>query len=102
MPEIITSLPRYSDGEIDRAFMREITNGFNREKATEKDRVKQATKEASELKGTEHPVLGRPVATMPAREFFRLTQKYGHEEVHSKKFIQYYNKKFPELSPNKA
>jgi hypothetical protein len=39
---------------------------------------------------------------MPAREFFRLTQKYGHDEVHSKKFIQYYNKKFPELSPNKA
>ena len=102
MPEIITALPRYSDGEIDRAFMREIMNGFKREKATEKYRVKQAVKEANQLRGTEHPVLGRPVATMPAREFFRLTQKYGHDEVHSKKFIQYYNKKFPELSPNKA
>jgi hypothetical protein len=31
-----------------------------------------------------------------------LAQKYGHEEVHSKKFLQYYNKKYPELSPNKA
>ena len=102
MTQIITALPRYSDGEIDRAFMREIRNGFKREQATEKYRVEQAAKEAKQLKGTEHPVLGKPVATMPAREFFRLTQKYGHEEVHSKKFIQYYNKKFPELSPNKA
>jgi hypothetical protein len=102
MTQIITALPRYSDGEIDRAFMREIKNGFKREQATEKYRVAQAAREANHLRGTEHPTLGRPVATMPAREFFRLTQKYGHEEVHSKKFIQYYNKKFPELSPNKA
>jgi len=99
--EIITKLPRHSDGEIDRAFMREIQLGFKREKETEKARVQQAAKEAKQLRGKTHPVLGKPVATMPAREFFRLTQKYGHEEVHSKKFLQYYNKKFPELSPNK-
>jgi hypothetical protein len=37
---------------------------------------------------------------MPAREFFRLTSKYGHEEVHSKEFLKDYNKRFPELSPN--
>ena len=100
--EIITKLPRYSDGEIDRAFMKEILTGFEKEKATEKQRVKQAAKEANDLKGSSHPVLGKPVATMPAREFFRLTKKYGHKEVHSKKFIKYFNKKFPELSPNKA
>lgn len=102
MTEIITKLPRYSDGEIDRAFMREIQNGFKRERETEKDRVNQARKEAKELKGRTHPVLGKPVATIPAREFFRLTKKYGHETVHSKEFLKYYNKKFPELSPNKA
>ena len=100
--EIITALPRYSDGEIDRAFMREIQTGFKRERETEKARVKQAAKEAHQMKGTTHPVLGKPVATIPAREFFRLTQKYGHETVHSKEFLKYYNKKFPELSPNKA
>ena len=33
-------------------------------------------------------------------EFFRLTSKYGHEEVHSKEFLKDYNKRFPELSPN--
>jgi hypothetical protein len=46
MTQIITALPRYSDGEIDRAFMREIKNGFKREQATEKYRVAQAAREA--------------------------------------------------------
>jgi len=100
--EIITKLPRYSDGEINRAFMKEIQNGFQRERETEKARVNQSKKEAKELRGTRHPVLGKPVATIPAREFFRLTKKYGHETVHSKEFLKYYNKKFPELSPNKV
>ena len=100
--DIITKLPRYSDGEIDRAFMREIQRGFEIEKRTEKDRVAQARKEAKQEQGKTHPVLGKCVATMPAREFFRLTKKYGHKEIHSKKFLQYYNKKFTDLSPNKA
>jgi hypothetical protein len=100
MDIIIPNIKRYSDGEIDRAFMREIKNGFKLEKATEQKRYNQAVKEAAQLKGTVHPTLGRPIATMPAREFFRLTQKYGHKEVHSKGFIKYFNKKMPELSPN--
>ena len=101
MEIIVPKLKRYSDGEIDRAFMKEIKTGFNLEKQTEKKRVAQATKEAKELKGKTHPTLGKPVATIPVREFFRLTKKYGHETVHSKEFLKYYNKKFPELSPNK-
>jgi hypothetical protein len=39
---------------------------------------------------------------MPAREYFRLVKKYGHETVHSREFMSYFNKKMPELSPNKA
>ena len=73
--DIITKLPRYSDGEVDRAFMKEILNGFKLEAATESDRVNIARKEAREEKGKTHPVLGKCVATMPAREFFRLTKK---------------------------
>jgi hypothetical protein len=102
MDIIVPNLKRYSDGEIDRAFMREITNGFKLEKQTEKQRVAGAAKEAQALKGTTHPVLGKPVASIPPREYFRLIKKYGHETVHSKEFLKYYNKKFPELSPNKA
>ena len=102
MDVIIPKLKRYSDGEIDRACMREIKNGFRLERETEQKRVAAAAKEAKKLKGTVHPVLGKPVASIPPREYFRLVKKYGHETVHSKEFLKYYNKKFPELSPNKA
>ena len=102
MDIIIPNFKRYSDGEIDRAFMKEIRTGFKLERETEAKRTKQAAKEAKALRGTTHPVLGKPVASIPAREFFRLTQKYGHDTVHSKDFLKYYNKKFPELSPNQV
>jgi hypothetical protein len=101
MDIIVPNFKRYSDGEIDRAFMKEIKTGFKLERDTEHKRVNQARKEAKELRGKTHPTLGKPVATMPARDFFRLTKKYGHDQVHSKEFLKYYNKKFPELSPNK-
>jgi len=85
---------------VDRAFMKEIQNGFKLERETEKDRIAAVAKEANMFRGKTHPVLGKPVASMPARDFFRLTKKYGHKEVHSKEFIKYFNKKLPELSPN--
>jgi len=100
--EIITQLPRYSDGEINDAFMREIKLGFEIENRSEKEREMKAAKVAASQKGKVHPTLGRPVASIPARDFFRLVNKYGHEEVHSKKFVQHFNKTFPHLSPNKA
>ena len=100
--DIITNLPKsFTDGELDKAFMNEIKSGFKLEKETEHLRVAQARKEAAQLKGKKHPVLGKPVATMPAREFFRLTNKYGHKEVHSKEFLKYYQKQFSDFSPNK-
>ena len=100
--DIITNLPKsFTTGEIDQAFMNEIKSGFKLEKETEHLRVTQARKEAQKEKGKTHPVLGKCVATMPAREFFRLTNKYGHDQVHSKEFLKYYNKKFSDLSPNK-
>ena len=99
---ITPKLNTYSDEEIDRALIQEIQDGLHLELG-DRDRFahQQAAKEAHQLKGTIHPTLGRPVATMPAREFFRLVKKYGQETVHSKEFLKYYNKKFPELSPNK-
>jgi hypothetical protein len=71
------------------------------ERKNEQSRVDQAAKEATALKGTTHPTLGKPVATLPPREYFRLVQKYGQETVHSKEFLKYYQRKFPQLSPNK-
>jgi hypothetical protein len=53
--EIITKLPRYSDGEIDRAFMKEIQTGFKMEREQEKDRIKAVSQEAKQFRGKEHP-----------------------------------------------
>ena len=93
--------PTYSDAELDQAFMDEIKNGFQLEKQTEASRVDQARKEATQERGKVHPVLGRCVATIPHREYFRLIKKYGQDTVHSKEFLKYFQKNFSDLTPNK-
>ena len=90
-----------SDEEVNDALMQEIQASLHEEKHTEKDRYDQARKDASSNVGKEHPLLGRCVATMPPREYFRLIKKYGHAEVHSKEFLKYFQNKFSDLSPNK-
>jgi len=103
MTNIITNIPRsITDGEVDDAFMKEILTGFEIERRTEEQRVARARLEAKEHVGKTHPIFGKCVATIPAREYFRLTNIYGDEEVKSKEFLQYFNKKFKDLSPNKA
>ena len=99
---IIKTLPRYRDGEINDAFMKEIQTGFKMERAKEQDRINQAATEAKTNVGKTHPVLGKCVANIPARDYFRLVKNYGAETVTSKDFLKYWNKKLPELSPNKA
>ena len=99
---IITTLPRYSDGEINRALIKEIQTGFQLEKATQEKRTIEAEAQAQALKN--HKTIngfGKAIGVIPEREFFRLTKKYGHAEVHSKDFLRYFQKKFPSLSPNK-
>jgi|TARA_B110000908_G_C10173236_1_gene411964 hypothetical protein len=98
---ITNNAPTYSDAELDQAFMDEIKNGFQLEKQTEASRVDQARKEATQERGKVHPVLGRCVATIPHREYFRLIKKYGQDTVHSKEFLQYFQKNFSDLTPNK-
>jgi len=98
---IIPNFKKYSDGEIDRALMQEIKNGFALERKTEAQRVKAIAADVSKMKGSTHPSLGKPVASMPAREFFRLTSKYGHDEVHSNEFLKDYNKRFSHMCANK-
>ena len=90
-----------SDEEVNNALMQEIQASLHEEKHTEKDRYDQARKDANSNVGKEHPLLGRCVATMPPREYFRLIKKYGHAEVHSKEFLKYFQNKFSDLSPNK-
>lgn len=98
--QIITSLPRYSDGEINRALIKEIRTGFQFERANEEHRERRARLEARQIAHQRNTPFGRPVATIPARDYFRLIHKYGTEEVHSREFLTDFQKRFKELSPN--
>ena len=72
------------------------------EQVDEKKRVDIARKEAQTNVGKTHPTLGKCIATIPARDYFRFVQQYGTEHVHSKEFLKYFNKAYPDLSPNKV
>ena len=98
---IVTSLPRRSDGEIHDAFMKEIINGFKLERERERERERLAHKEAKSFHGKSSKALGKCVASIPTRDWFRLQNKYGRHEIHSDEFLKYFQKKHPELSPNK-
>ncbi len=97
-PSIITSIPRYSDGEVDREFMKELENGFEIETEDKRDNAKcKPVKKLMSYAVKTHPVLGKPVGNKcQLASFFRFNKKsIGHEQVHSKEFLQYYNKKLP-------
>jgi hypothetical protein len=95
---LITDVPKYSDGELDAAFMREIQTGFQLERQLEKARIQEAAQEARTFDyGREIKGLGRKVAEVPARDFFRLQAKYGVDEVRSKAFVYDMVKRMPEL-----
>jgi hypothetical protein len=89
--------------------MQEITPELNKyidkylinESETEQARIDKAREEAHSNVGKTHPVFGKCIATIPAREYFRLVQKYGTEEVHSPEFLKFFQKEMPDLSPNK-
>ena len=51
--EIITSIPRYSDGEVNRALMREITTGIALKEAWENEREKICAQEVQNIKDTQ-------------------------------------------------
>lgn len=99
--EILSKPHEISQQAIDAAFVDEVNRNFEEERATEHLRRDIARKEASAERGKTHPVLGKCVATIPARDYFRMIKKYGADHVHSKEFIQYYSRVYSDLSANK-
>jgi hypothetical protein len=100
--QLITNFPKYHDGKIHDALMRELKTGLQLKKEMERAKEIEAAQQAKELVNQrEVPGLGRCVGVIPEWEFFRMQQKYGAKEVHSKEFMKYFQKKFPHLSPNK-
>ena len=99
--QIVNKPQGLSDEDIDAALRAEVKASLDHEVATEKDRYDLARRDATANIGKTHPLLGKCVATMPPREYFRLIKKYGHAEVHSVNFLKYFQRKFSDLSPNK-
>lgn len=101
--EIITSLPRYSDGEINRALIREITTGIQLKQSLETEREKICAQHAKKCE--EAAKFGfknlRLLTVTPAWEWFNMRNRYGQQEISSKEFIKDYQKRFPHLSVNK-
>lgn len=92
-----------SNEEIDNELCNIVKESLVEEKNTEFNRTNVARAQSSLLKNHKSiPGLGKCVAVIPAREYFRLIKKYGYETVHSKEFMRYFNRKMPELSPNKV
>jgi len=101
MPYIEIAKPKWSDDAANRALEREIRSGIQLKEAMEKQRVAAAAQEAKQYKGGKTTPIGKHVAEIPAWEFFNMVRKYGHDEVHSRNFMKYFQKKFPHLSTSK-
>jgi hypothetical protein len=100
---IINKPKTYSKEEIDNELINIVKESLAEEKATEFERTNVARAQASVMKNHKSvPGLGKCIGVMPGREYFRLVKKYGYETVHSKDFMRFFNKKMPELSPNRV
>lgn len=100
---IIAKSEQFTDEEIDRELTKQIQASLKEEISTEESRVVMARAQAAAMKNHKTiPHLGKCVAVIPPREYYRLVAKYGHAEVHSKEFLRDFNKRFSELSPNKV
>lgn len=87
-----------AESDINAALWDEIKAGYSEEAGTEYlrlDALREVTADAKEHNKS-IPGLGKKVAELPARDFFRLVHKYGHQEVMSKPFIRYMQKAVPE------
>ena len=104
MANIVSASNIITDAAVDEAFMTEIRRGFQLEKATEEARHRSAAQEAAEFRKHNRTVkgLGKIVACIPDREFFRMVEKYGHDEVHSKEFMKGLRKHEPDLMVNRV
>lgn len=99
--QILTRIPDFKTSDIGRAIEAELRSGLRLKKEQEQARIRQAEAQASSMRGHKSiKGLGKCVAVIPEWDYFRMKQKYGNE-VASKEFLRYYQKKFPNLAPNK-
>lgn len=92
---------KYSEDEIQNARIQNAKQRYKYEEQTQAAREYQAAQEAKAHRGNKSKVLGKCVANIPAREFMRLREKYGHQEIHSNEFLNHLQRSNPHLSGNK-
>jgi hypothetical protein len=94
---------KWADDGVHRALERELRTGLQLKKATEQRREIEAAAEAQAHKNQKAIAgLGKVAAVIPSWEFFRLKDKYGYDEIHSKEFIRNYQRRFPHLAASKV
>lgn len=99
--QILIPPKQFTEGMRARALEHELRTGIMLKKGLEEQREKQAAAQAHALRGHKTiPGLGKCIAVIPEWEYFRMNQKYG-KETNTKEFLRYFQRKFPELSPNK-
>lgn len=101
--EIITKLPRTSNGDADRALINELRYGIKLKEAWENEREKICAQHAEKVKKAQKDGFKslRCVAVTPAWEWFNMRNKYGAEAMRDRGFMKDFQKRFPHLSPNK-
>jgi hypothetical protein len=101
--EIITKLPRSSNGDADRALLNELRYGVKLKEAWENEREKICAQHADKIKTAQKDAFKslRCVAVTPAWEWFNMRNKYGAEAMRDRGFMKDFQKRFPHLSPNK-
>lgn len=90
--DIIIKDKKESLSDARRKAIAEIKAGWGVEKATEAERVADAAREAKMFRdaGVKHVKgLGRPIAFIPARDFFRIFMKYGNEGSVDKDLLKF-------------
>lgn len=81
-----------------------VKMAYSTERATEHLRIQEAAEEAEEARNMPHthPTLGKLVAVMPERDYFRLVHKYGLHEVQSREFLHDFQKRAPQMAVAKV
>lgn len=101
-PAIHMALPKYSNGDIDEALIREIKTGFHLHNVQEEERQNAAAREAQwARRDKSNTPFGKKIMQIPEFEFFKMGAKYGWDEVHSKGFMKYMQKNYDNLSVSK-
>ena len=90
--------------QLDDERIKLIGDHLTKERATQSSRIEDAAAHVHDLRTAAekfHPALGMPVASMSQTDFIRLYAKYG-KEMFEDDFLKFFQREYPELTPNKV